>query len=600
MKRKKRIFLFTGGAISLVLIAFLLKLIINFSIRDKLPPLPDFEHTHSSLTEQIISAHRKAKNYPSADNIGSLGMIYHSNAFYDKAAICYATAIKRNPSQWIWHYFLGYLNSELGISDAAIENFRNVIEYKPDIYLAWYYSGEIFRKMGRTDKAEEYFNKIISLPDKAFILRAPYRPIYYPVKSYAMYHLARIYMDTNRLDLAEKRLLEINQRHRTFGPVYRLLGNVYALKGDIKLSREYINRAGDLPDYIPPRDTIIDKLSLISRSEDYLLKQIDLAAKGYNFEWAFTLLKNSLQHIPDNKHLISKAVKDFIKLDYGKYAMPFLDKHMEYYSDDLNELITVATSLQYKGFFHEAAKYYVRISELPHADPAGLAKIATSMWQVGLKDKAQNLIKEQLEKHPENIDVLANAGYFYLTQGNKEKASSYYLKLKNLFPSDKRTYSLGGLIADSEGDLNESVKMFKRVYMADPEDMSNIQYLGNAYVKGKMWKEAHDFFREALEHHPNEPYILERLGAILLSSPYPDLININEARNFSERAFIHYFSPFMTRLSAGRNLAIAYDALGDKKRAYDYLNTALNMARRENFPKEYLEALENDLKKLNQ
>ena len=600
MKRKKRILLIAVGVISLLLIALLVKQIINFSVRDEIPQLPDFEHIHDSQKEQILSAHKKAKNFPSSDNIGTLGMVYHSNAIYDKAALCYTSAIRKNPSNWIWNYYLGYLNSELGVSDAAIENFSNVIKYKPDIYLAWYYSGETFQKMGRSDKAEEYFNKIISHPDKVFILRAPQRPIYYPLKSYAIYHLARIHIDSGRLDLAEKMLLEINQRHRTFGPVYRMLGNVYSLKGDITLSREYIIRAGDLPDYIPPRDTIIDKLSLISRSEDYILKQIDLAAKGYNFEWAFTLLNNSLQHIPDNKHLISKAVKDFIKLDYGKYAMPFLEKHMEYFKDDLNELITVATSLQYKGFFHEAAKYYLRVSDLPHADPAGLAKVATSMWQVGLKEKALKLIQEQLIKHPENIDVLANAGYFYLTQGDKEKASSYYKELRRLFPADPKTYSLAGLIAEANGNLKEAIKMFNQVYKADPKDMSNIQYLGNAFVKEKMWKQAHDFFREALEHHPNEPYILERLGAILLSSPNPELLNINEAKVFSERAFIHYFSPFMTRLSAGRNLAIAYASLGDKKRANEYLNTAINMARRENVPKEYLQALENDLKKLNQ
>jgi len=114
---------------------------------------------------------------------------------------------------------------------------------------------------------------------------------------------------------------------KLFGPLYRLLGNIYAAKGDSVLSRKYITRAQDLAIGTTVNDTLIDRITLISRSELYLPKQIDEANKSNNPEWASILFDHALQYLPDNKHIIAKAIKFFLQMNKGEKAMPYLDKN---------------------------------------------------------------------------------------------------------------------------------------------------------------------------------------------------------------------------------------------------------------------------------
>ena len=124
---------------------------------------------------------KKANHKPTSENIGTLGMVYHSSAYYDKAAICYKMAEKKKKKEWIWSYYLGYLNQEMGDPNAAIENYRSVIKKNPQAYLAWYYAGECCQKIGSSDSAELAFKYIITGTDKNFILQTAKRYDYFPL-----------------------------------------------------------------------------------------------------------------------------------------------------------------------------------------------------------------------------------------------------------------------------------------------------------------------------------------------------------------------------------------------------------------------------------
>jgi hypothetical protein len=85
-KKKNRILIVAGGIICLAIISLIMKFVIDLPYRSKLPDIPDLKGSSAPLTEQILNASLKAHRNPSADNIGKLGMIYHSSAYYDKAA----------------------------------------------------------------------------------------------------------------------------------------------------------------------------------------------------------------------------------------------------------------------------------------------------------------------------------------------------------------------------------------------------------------------------------------------------------------------------------------------------------------------------------
>jgi len=112
--------------------------------------------------------------------------------------------------------------------------------------------------------------------------------------------------------------------------------------------------------------------------------------------------------------------------------------------------------------------------------------------------------------------------------------------------------------------------------------------LGNILLKKGLWSKAINHYRKALVYHPNEPYLLEKLGSLLITCPDTALRNIDEGIEYAERALDHKSSPMEIVIKAGSNLSEAYAAKGDKPTAIIYLNSAIELAQNNNAPKEYL------------
>ena len=155
-KKTKLIIIFSAFVIFLTISLFALKFIIDNSYRNQLPEYPDFQNIPKLLQEQISVANRKTYRNPSANNLGRLGMVYNSSSYYEKAAQCYQLAVKKNSGKWIWSYYLGYLNMELGESNASIENFRQVTKKDPKNFLALFYTAEACQNLGLSDNAETH------------------------------------------------------------------------------------------------------------------------------------------------------------------------------------------------------------------------------------------------------------------------------------------------------------------------------------------------------------------------------------------------------------------------------------------------------------
>lgn len=595
-KQGKVVLIVSCLVIFIAIIVLSVRFIVNKPYIAALPSLTDLKTLSGPLQEQLTEASRKARSNPTSDNLGMLGMVYHSSTYYENAAHCYQLAIKKNKSAWKWNYYLGYLNREMGESDEAIKNFSEVIRKNPKVYHAWFYIGEEYQNVGDNKQAEIAFNKIADAQVYRSTEKSTSRTDYFPLPTYAKFQLARIYLDAGRNDRAEKTLQEIILNNRSFGPAYRLLGNVYTMKCDMLLSNRYTVRANDLAIYAPPIDTLIDRLALMSRSELYLLKQLDEAERSVYPEYAMKLVNNALLYIPENVFLISKAIKLYLMMDLGNQALPYLDQHFRYFQQDFNEIRSVADLLYAKGFYSQSRTYYLQAQKLKPDETAIQSCIALCLWNEGKKQQARNLISELLEKNKSNLKVLADGVYLILNLGENEKARFYLDKLKKLSPSDAKVQKISGMIAEADGNVQGALTLYESAFNSSPEDLSTTRFLVNILMHQKMWDKCIRYLRKALEYHPNEPYLLERLGTLLVSCPDPGLRNIKEGKEFSERAFIHTTSKSATLISAGRSLAVAYAALGDKRNAYNIMSMTVNLAKREHVPASYQDGLEKLLK----
>lgn len=589
-KRKKLAISISITVIILVVIFSVTKSIRNNSYRNQIPALPDFTALSEPVREQLSLAHQEAYDNPTSDIIGQLGMVYHSSANYDQAKQCYQLATQKDQSKWIWNYYLGYLNQEMGDSKEAIANFNSVIDENPNALMVCYYLGKAYRNSGSVDKAEAAFNKIANITNENSAEKS-IRLSYSSLSTIARFELARTYLNTNRINEAEKLLKEVEKGNETVGPLYRLLGNVYSAKGDSILSRKYITRAQDLAIGTTVNDTLIDRITLISRSELYLPKQIDEANKSNNPEWASILFDHALQYLPDNKHVINKAIKFFLQMNKGEKALPFLDKNFNNFRESFNEMSEISSLLYIKGYYPQALPYFEQTMKLAPDSFDILKNYALCYLKDNKKDSAIEMMDQIYANNKNNPQVLANMVDFCLYIKDNDKAKSYLAKFKQVAPSDPAVQKLGAIITEMDGNKTAAIILFEAAYKSDPTDMETAKKLGFFYTEQRQWEKAISLFRNSLKYHPNESVFLEKLGTLLISCPEPKLQNIPEGLELSERAYFHVSSTPETLLAVAKNLALGHAMTGNFQDANSYIKIAINIARSEKVSKAYMDGL---------
>ena len=472
----------------------------------------------------------------------------------------------------------------MGNPNAVIDNFMRVTELNPDANLAWYYLGGGYKNLNNNELAEESFNKITSVKTRTTTANSTTRQGHFPLGVYAGFELSRIYFDSGRTDLAEQTLQELIRTNNLFGPSYKLLGTIYNMKGDTESGKKHADRANDLVDFYPPVDTLIDKLVLLSRSELYLLKKIDEAEKSFHSDWALKLVEHGLQYMPENKYLLSKAIRIYLWKNLNDKAIALTDKQINLFYDDYSEINNTGVYFYQKGIYQQAVKYWTRALELKPEEVTIQDYLAKSLWAVGEKQKSLDVLNAMAENNQENVDVMANVTDLLFQFGQKEKAAVYLAKLQNLEPNHPKVLRMLGESADIKGETTKAIALYERSFKADPMDTQTIRNLSDIFKRQKMWGKYIGLYQKALENHPNNTDYLARLGETLITCPDAAFRNMEEGKEFLERAFTHYNCPPDILVSAGSQLAYAYSVLGNKQKAITTVSQTINVARRQNIP----------------
>lgn len=584
MDKNKKLVIYISGPVILILLILIVKFVFISSPGIEIPEISGSQTLSIPVREQIAETYKKARRKPTSENLGMLGMVYHSSANYAEAAKCYELALQKNNTGWIWNYYNGYLNLEMGNPNAVVDNFKRVTELNADANLAWYYLGSGYKNLNNNELAEESYNRITSLKTRTIATNTTTRQGHFPLGIYAGFELSRIYFDSGRTDLAEQTLQEIIRTNNLFGPSYKLLGTIYNMNGDTELGKKLTDRANDLVDFYPPVDTLIDKLVLLSRSELYLLKKIDEAEKSFHSDWALNLVEQGLQFLPDNKYLLSKAIRIYLWKNQNDKAIALTEKQMALFYDNYAEIKNTGVYFYQKGIYQQAVKYWTRALELKPKDVTIQDYLAKSLWAVGDKQKSLAILNEMAEKNQGNVDVMANVADLLFQFGQKEKAAYYLAKLQNMAANHPKVLRMTGETAENNGEPAKAISLYEKSFKGGPMDTQTIRNLSDILKRQKMWGKYIGLYRKALGFHPNNPDYLARLGEMLITCPDPTFRNMEEGKEFLERAFTHYNCPPDILVSAGSQLAYAYSVLGNKQKAITTVSQTINVARRQNIP----------------
>lgn len=577
IKKRKIYLLIGGGVIGLTILFFLVTYIRNTQYRNQIPDIPESANNSMVVQEQLNEAYEKAYRKPSAQNLGELGMAFHSSANYTHAAQSYQLAIKKDKKEWKWNYYLGYLHKELGESGKVIEYFNRVVELNPDAYLAWYYLGEANRNIRKMDLAEKAYSRILNTHRKEGENKTT-TSNHQSLNIYGLFQLSKIYEETDRLDLAEETIRKLLIENDLYGPAYRVLGSIYRKKGDDISGNEYNIRANDLLPFSPPVDSLIDKLALMSRSELYLLKKIDEKAITSNFGSALLLVNHGMKYLPDNRYFLSKAIGVFLASNMNNEAIKLVDKHKSYFMNDYPELSLTGNHFYQKGLYSEAIKYWERAVELESGYIDILKKLALSYWRIGERAKTEEILTEAAEKNRDNPEFLADIVFAFLQFRYIDKANEYHAKLHQLPQNNPKIQKINGKAAEYRGNFKEAISYYEASFKSNPQDEETIHYLGELLLYEEMWEKYIEFLKDAIKHNPNSPELLDKVSAVLINCPDNSLRNYDEGIKYSIRAFTNTNSPFNVVLSSGKNLAFALLTKGDKQNALNIIQKTINLS----------------------
>ena len=552
------------------------------SINSILPSPPDYSKLSDAQSKQIKEANKQAgKNYNS-DNLGHLGMVYHSNTFYDEAKESYLAAIEADSSDWRWYYYLGYLHSELGESEKVITYLKKVTEINPGLDYASYYLAEAYVNMGQNAEAEKLYTGLSLRETDAGNIKKM-RSNIFPLNVFAQFRLARLYLLASDLDKSMEVLQNLTGEYPDFGPGFRLLATIYSQQGKEDLSNENNIRATELIPFTAPLDTLIDELALISQSPEYVMKQIDITSIS-NPYWSKLLFDRAYTTMSDNNALLSKGIKLYLKMGIVDNTADKLNKHINVYAKDFTELQSVATISFRKSYYKLASIYYEKCLTLKPDDFTSKFRFAMSQLKLNKVKESIDLFEKLFNENPDSLKILTAQVTAHLTLNDKAKALDIVNKLERISPDFPDVDFLRAKIAVINGNQKEADEYFLRAYQKIPDDIEIIQYLGQRYIEQKLWEKSINHYKNALMVLPIEATILEEIGDLYLNCPETKLRDTEKAKYYTERAFYSLRSTLQTKISVGKNLSNLYASEGNINRALRTITMILNMAQSARLP----------------
>ncbi len=305
--------------------------------------------------DKALEFYRKViaeRNYP--EIYLAMGAIYEFKEEYDKAMEYYSEAIRENPYFSLAYFLYGDLKITLGDIKEGLSYLEKSIEVSKDRYFSpEYLGGNYFilagvkESLGFDREAENYYRK-------AFAMYPALKERPRPIDVDAMLGLAIFLKNSQKLDMAEKKVKEILAVNKKDPLALSLLGDVYYLKGEmgsIKKRQEFYKKA--IESYQKSLDIDPDQSDVYVRLGNIYFSQGNLEVVYYRqgkYHQAFLNFKKAIKLEPSNPAahlslaLLYAAQGEYASSDTGATSSD------DYYSRAITEM-TIAISNGMGNFY---------------------------------------------------------------------------------------------------------------------------------------------------------------------------------------------------------------------------------------------------------
>jgi tetratricopeptide (TPR) repeat protein len=140
---------------------------------------------------------------------------------------------------------------------------------------------------------------------------------------------------------------------------------------------------------------------------------------------------------------------------------------------------------------------------------------AIELQRAGEFHKAEQILKEILEGHPDNIDALYFLGEISYQVKNYDSAIQYIKKALELNPTDADAFNNLGIILRENGQLEEAITCYQKALEINPEFSLAYYNLGSVFKEKGQFAKAITCYQKAIQFNPNLADAYNNLGIIL-------------------------------------------------------------------------------------
>jgi len=494
-----------------------LSVLVPLKPPEDFPKLPDLQSQSQALRNMLNGADAQARSHPnSAEDIGRLGMVYHSNQFYEQAESAYKIALRLAPRDYRWPYCLALVKEETGQEKEVHDLLQKTVQLKRDYIPALQKLADIYYKQDKLDEAAHYYGLSVGVASGSSSLQA-------------IFGLGRIAARRKDWSKVVEFVAPLSREYPHIRPPHRLLLDAYEALGQAELAEEERRHLLN-PDLIViplVKYPLDEELIILSCSSTRLLKEAGLLSRFGKPDEAIRVARRAVEVEPgdaDVHHCLARTLLDAHGADDGAVgeALDHLREGLRLRPDDLLPLWYFATFFFKQDKTDEAVEQ-LRSMLAAHADKA------ESHYYLGLVADRQGRAAEAVEYYreavrndPRNAEALNKLGLAFAAEGKLSEAIAYFEKAVDLKPAFVIARSNLGVALDQYGRTAQAVAQFREVLAFKPNDAPTHMFLAIALLKlGKM-EEAGLHFREAIRFAPGNAEAHYGLGCVLAEQRKPE------------------------------------------------------------------------------
>src|ERR1700733_8270619 len=253
------------------------------------PPVPaiQVEGLDADVRNALVKARDEAVAQPkSAQASGNLGMVLEAHTLYQPAAAAYQRAVRLDPKDFAWRYYLALCLKEAGRRDQRLASITEVRKIPPDYAPAVLKRAELLLKLGRFPESAAAL--------EPFLAKNPGSPL-------ALYFLGRVKFAQQDFAAADDLYRRATQAWPTFGSAWFGLGETSKRLGrDAETEKDY-QLAETHKDHYPPGgdDLYVQMMKLATGIENRLIEAKRLLNKR-DFDQSSRIYKEVLKQYPEN------------------------------------------------------------------------------------------------------------------------------------------------------------------------------------------------------------------------------------------------------------------------------------------------------------